>query len=89
MHGPYAIFQKYSRKHNNGRNIGLIRASETRMGGYAIAFQRLSRLQEPLQETLESPDFIKLKVTINVLVIIIQNHILLLYSNNFLNLFTD
>ena len=62
MHAPYAIFQKYSRTFNNGRNIGLIRAAQTRMGGEAIALQRLLRLQEPLQQTIESTDFIKLKV---------------------------
>ena len=64
MHAPYAIFQKYSKKHNEGRNIGLMRVSDTRMGGHAMAFQRLLRLKEPLQETIESPDFIKLKVSI-------------------------
>ena len=48
------------------------------MGGYAIAFQLLLRLQEPLQETLESPDFIKLKVTVNDIATIIHNNILFL-----------
>ncbi len=65
MHSPYALFQKYSKKHNNGRNIGLTRVAETRMGGQAIALQRLLRLKDPLQETLESPEFIKLKVMFN------------------------
>ena len=64
MRGPYAIFQKYSRIYNNGRNIGLMRASQTRMAGEAIALQRLLRLKEPLQQTVESTEFIKLKVSI-------------------------
>ena len=64
MHGPYAIFQKYSRIYNNGRNIGLMRASQTRMAGEAIALQRLLRLKEPLQQTVESTALIKLKVSI-------------------------
>jgi hypothetical protein len=63
MHAPYAIFQKYSRVYNSGKNIGLIRAAQTRMGGEAIALQRLLRLKEPLQQTVDSTDFIKLKVT--------------------------
>ena len=32
------------------------------MGGQAIALQRLLRLKEPLQQTVESNEFIKLKV---------------------------
>ncbi len=64
MHGPYAIFQKYSRIYNNGKNIGLLRAAQTRMAGEAIALQRLLRLKEPLQQTVESMEFIKLKVRI-------------------------
>ena len=38
QHAPYAIFQKYSKIYNNGGiNVGLIKASETRMGGFAIS----------------------------------------------------
>ena len=62
QHAPYAIFQKYSKIYNNGINIGLIKASETRMGGFAISLQRLLRLKEPLQQAVESNEFIKLKV---------------------------
>ena len=66
MHAPYAIFQKYSRTFNNGKNIGFLRAAQTRMGGEAIALQRLLRLKEPLQQTLDSTDFVKLKVSFTV-----------------------
>lgn len=41
MHAPYAMFQNYSKQHNSGKNIGLTKTSETRMGGQAIAMQRL------------------------------------------------
>lgn len=64
QHAPYAIFQKYSRNSNNNRNIGLLRAAQTRMGGEAIALQRLLRLKEPLQQTVESNEFIRLKVIV-------------------------
>jgi hypothetical protein len=64
MHAPYAIFQKYSKIYNNGRNIGLIRVAQTRMAGQAISLQRLLRLKEPLQQTVESTEFIKLRVRI-------------------------
>ena len=70
MHAPYAIFQKYSKVYNSGKNIGLIRAAETRMGGEAIALQRLLRLKEPLQQTVESTDFIKLKACREILLTI-------------------
>lgn len=66
MHAPYAIFQSFSRMHNNGKNIGLIRAAETRMGGEAIALLRLLRMREPLQQTVESNEFIKLKLKVTI-----------------------
>jgi hypothetical protein len=65
MHAPHAIFQSMSRMHNSGRNIGLVRAAETRMGGEAIALQRLLRLREPLQQTIESTEFLRLKLKVS------------------------
>lgn len=62
MHQPYAIFQKKSRDFNDGRNIGLIRAAETRMAGYIIALQRLVRLRQPLVNTVTSRQYIDLKL---------------------------
>lgn len=67
MHGPYWIFQKYSKTHNNGRNIGLIRAAGTRMAGQAITMMRFLRLKNALLSTINSPEFMKLKVSINIL----------------------
>jgi hypothetical protein len=37
MHAPYALFQKEVKNFNGGRNIGLIRAADTRMTGYFMA----------------------------------------------------
>jgi hypothetical protein len=71
MHGPYAIFQKYSKAHNSGRNIGLIRSAGTRMGGAAISLLRLNRVKEALTQTVNSPEFIQLKVRTNTFICII------------------
>lgn len=62
MHQPYALFQKKSKDFNDGRNIGLIRAADTRMAGYIIAMMRLVRLREPLINTVTSRQFIDMKV---------------------------
>ena len=40
MHLPYAVFQKHSKDHNKGQNIGLICAADTRMGGHVISLMR-------------------------------------------------
>jgi hypothetical protein len=40
MHLPYALFHKQTRKFNNGRDIGLLRAADTRMAGYFMAMHR-------------------------------------------------
>ena len=62
-HGPYAIFQGFSKAHNKGRNIGLIRAAGTRMAGAVIVLLRLLRCKEPLLATISSIEFIQLKVS--------------------------
>lgn len=64
MHSPYAIFQKHSRRHNQGKNIGLMRSAETRMAGCCIAMQRFIRLRNALISTVTSAAFIQLKVAI-------------------------
>ena len=79
MHSPYAIFQKYSKNHNSGKNIGLIRAAQTRMGGEAIALQRLLRLKEPLQQTIMSNEFVKLKVSFKNCKYVFQIILLLIF----------
>ena len=58
-HSCYAIFSKHTRDHNNGRSIGLIRASDTRMGGHIISMMRTLRLKDPLINTLSSASFIQ------------------------------
>jgi Protein of unknown function (DUF 659) len=63
MHAPYWIFQKYSKQHNNGRNIGLIRAAGTRMAGQAIVMIRFLRLKNAIISTINSAEFIKTKVS--------------------------
>jgi hypothetical protein len=59
MHSPYAIFSKHARDHNNGRAIGLIRASDTRMGGHVISMMRTLKLKDPLLNTLTSASFMQ------------------------------
>ena len=66
-HQPYAIFQKYSKRHNEGKNIGLMRAAGTRMAGATIVLTRFIRLRAALVSTVTSPEFIKLKVTMFLL----------------------
>jgi hypothetical protein len=61
MHLPYAVFQKHSKDHNKGRNIGLIRAADTRMGGHVISLMRTLRLKAPLLSTLTSAEFLQSK----------------------------
>jgi len=62
MHGPYAVFQKHAKQHNKDRKIGLIRASDTRMGGHVIALLRLLRLQDAARSTVSSAEFNNFKV---------------------------
>jgi hypothetical protein len=59
MHSPYAIFSKHSRDHNGGKNIGLIRAADTRMGGHVISMLRTLRLKDPLMSTISSASFLQ------------------------------
>ena len=59
MHSFYAMFSKHSRDHNQGKSVGLIRASDTRMGGHVISMMRTLRLKDPLINTLSSASFIQ------------------------------
>jgi hypothetical protein len=61
MHLPYAVFQKHSKDHNKGRNIGLILGADTRMRGHVISLMYTLRLKAPLLSTLTSAEFIKSK----------------------------
>lgn len=59
MHSPYAIFSKHSKEHNNGKSIGLVRASDTRMGGHVISMLRTLRLKQSLISTISSASFLQ------------------------------
>jgi hypothetical protein len=63
MHSPYALFQRHTRAFNNGRPIGLLRASNTRMAGYFMAMNRDLLLNQALQATVTGSDFISLKIS--------------------------
>jgi hypothetical protein len=54
-HAPHAIRMRQSRHHNNGSPIGLIRAADTRMAGYIIAFHRLLGMKPAIESTIASP----------------------------------
>lgn len=64
MHSPYALFSKQSRDHNCGKNIGLIRAADTRMAGHVISMLRTLRLKHPLQSTITSAAFLQGKFNV-------------------------
>jgi len=63
MHAPYAIFSKYSKQHNQGKKIGLIRAADTRMGGHVLVLIRMIRLHAALRNTVTSREYLELKVS--------------------------
>jgi hypothetical protein len=63
MHGPYALFQKYLKANNDGKNIGMFHSAGTRMGGEVITLIRMYRLKDSFLHTLQSQDFIKLEVS--------------------------
>jgi hypothetical protein len=61
-HAPHAILMNHSRQHNKGRSIGLIRAADTRMAGYIIAFLRLLRQKSVIKSIVAASEFIRLEV---------------------------
>ena len=65
MHLPYALFQKYSRLHNSGKNIGLMRAADTRMAGCALCLLRMLRLRPALESTITSNEFTSAKLKVS------------------------
>jgi hypothetical protein len=68
MHAPYAMFQKQAKTFNGGVKIGLIRAADTRMAGYFIAFHRLLRLRPAAEATIASVEFQGLNLSKSVVV---------------------
>ena len=57
-HQPHAIFRKSSTMHFR-KFVGMIRAADTRMAGYFIAFARFLRLKTVLKQTINSTEFIE------------------------------
>jgi hypothetical protein len=58
-HSPHAIFKLHTKELNDGVTSGLVRAADTRMAGYFIAFIRLLRLYPAVVSTLQSLEFKK------------------------------
>ena len=56
-HKPYAIFRNESQKQNNGVNVNLLRITDTRMGGLAIAWLRNIRLHPVLASILHNHEY--------------------------------
>ena len=56
-HLPYAMFHMHCKELNGGRDIGLIKAADTRFAGYFIALLRYLRLFEAIKACLNSIKF--------------------------------
>jgi hypothetical protein len=61
-HSPKAMFETYSRQHNNGIYLGFIKPSECRMAGKHITLLCLLRLKNKLRSTIMSKEFIDLRI---------------------------
>jgi len=57
IHGAHAIFSTQAKIFNNGKQLGLCRASDTRMAGYFMAMHRDLRLRKALESTVASAAF--------------------------------
>ena len=71
-HSPSAMFKKYSRQHNHGVHLGFIKPSECRMAGEHIAILRLLRLKNALLSTINSKEFIELRVFPSVCLVLMN-----------------
>lgn len=60
-HGPRAIFRKFAKLFNDGREINLLRPSECRMAGEVLQFLRVLRLKTALQATTRDQVFVDYK----------------------------
>lgn len=47
-------FLKFSKANNKGREVGLLRAADTRMAGHAISLMRTLRLSNVIKQTVVS-----------------------------------
>ncbi len=61
-HSPKAMFETYSRQHNNGIYLGFIKPLECRMAGEHIVLLCLLRLKNALRSTIMSKEFIDLRI---------------------------
>ena len=61
MYKPHAIFINQSRDHNKGRNVNLIRASESQFAGFFYAMHRGLRCRNALEATVHSAAWSKLQ----------------------------
>ena len=77
MHLPYALFQKQSKAHNNGKAVGFLRSSDVRMGGHVISMMRSLRLKDPLWSTVMTAEFLQGKHKIG------RKHLSLLRSEEY------
>jgi hypothetical protein len=61
-HSPKAMFETYSRQHNNGIYLGFIKPSECRMAGDHIALLCMLRLKNALRSTIMFKEFMDLQI---------------------------
>ena len=54
-HALGSLLKKHSKNHHNGRFVGLLRAVDPRMAGYAISFLRLLRLRPVIEAMIADP----------------------------------
>ena len=71
-HVPHAMMLEESKIHNNGRAIGLIRATDVRMGGHIICLTRLLRLKPVFDSLIVSRHFLDIKENIRVKTCVIK-----------------
>ena len=56
-HMPHSMLLSESKKHNDGKPIMFIRASDTRMGGHIISLARSYRLKKTLESLVTDSKF--------------------------------
>jgi hypothetical protein len=59
FHASHAIFRGQSKSFNNGREIGLLRATPVRMAGYFYAMMRALRCRDSLRATVTHSEWAK------------------------------
>lgn len=57
IHGAHAIFSVQAKLFNGGKDLGLLRAADTRMAGYFMAMHRDLRQKKALESTVTSAAF--------------------------------